>query len=48
MRGLVGTKTKIVQDSESSTYQVGVSSGIPLKRPEKRVRHNRSLAVGCI
>ena len=48
MRGLLGTKTRIVRDSESSSYQTGVSLEIPLKRPEKGVRHNESLTVGCM
>ena len=46
MRGLSGTKKKTVWDSESSSYQTGVSLEIPLKRPEKRVRHNEGLTVG--
>ena len=48
MRGLSGTITKIVWDSESSSYQTGISLEIPLKRPEKGVRHNESLTVGCM
>ena len=39
-RGLLETKTKIVRDSESSNYRIGVSIGIPLKGPVKRVRHS--------
>ena len=46
--GLLGTKTKIVRDSESSGYRIGVSMEIALKGPVKRVRHNESLTVGCI
>ena len=39
---------KIVRDSESSSYRIGVSIGIALKGPVKRVRHNGILTVGCI
>ena len=39
---------KIVRDSESSSYRIGVSIGIALKVPVKRVRHNESLTVGSI
>ena len=46
MRGLSGTKTKIVWDSESSSHHTGVSLEIPLKIPEKGVRLNESLTVG--
>ena len=46
MRGLSETKTKTVWDSESSSYQTGVSLEIPLKIAEKGVRHNESLTVG--
>ena len=48
MRELLRTKTKIIRDSEISSYQIGVSIGIALKRPVKRVRHSESLAVGCM
>ena len=41
-------KTKIVRVSESSSYRIGVSIGLALKGPVKRVRHNESLTVGCI
>ena len=47
-RGLLGTKMKIVRDSKSSSYRIGVSIGIALKGPVKRVRHNESLTVSCI
>ena len=46
MRGLLGTKTKIIGDSESSSYRMGVSIGIALKRLLKRIRYNESLTVG--
>ena len=46
MRGLLGTKTKIVRDSESSSHQIGGSIGIALKGLLKRVRYNESLTVG--
>ena len=36
-RGLLGTKMKIVRDSESSSYRIGVPIGIALKGPVKRV-----------
>ena len=39
---------KTVRDSESSSYRIGVSMGIALKGPVKRVRHNESLTVGCL
>ena len=39
---------KIVRDSENSSYPMGVSTGIALKGPVKRVRHNESLTVGYI
>ena len=48
MRGLLGTKTKIVRDSESSSYRMGVSIGIALKGLLKRVWHNESLTMGSI
>ena len=34
---LLGYKTKIVRDNESSSYRIGVSIGIALKGPVKRV-----------
>ena len=34
-RGLLGTKMKIVRDSESSSYRIGVPIGIALKGPVK-------------
>ena len=45
---LLGYKTKIVRDNESSSYRIGVSIGIALKGPVKRVWHNKRLPVGCI
>ena len=48
MRRLLGTKTKIVRDSNISSYKIGVSTVIPLKRPVKRVRHSESFTVGCM
>ena len=39
---------KIVRDSESTSYRIGVSIGIALKGPVKRIRHNESLTVSCI
>ena len=47
MRQLLGTKMKIVRDSNILSYRIGVSIGIPLKRPVKRVRHSKSFTVGC-
>ena len=46
MRKLLGTKTKIVRDSESSSYRIEGSIGIALKGLLKRVRSNESLTVG--
>ena len=46
MRGLLGTKTKIIGDSESSSYRMGGSIGIALKRLLKRIRYSQSLTVG--
>ena len=39
---------KIARDSESTSYRIGVSIGIALKGPVKRIRHNESLTVSCI
>ena len=39
---------KIVRDSGRSSYRIGVSMGIAQRRPVKRVRHNKSLTVGCV
>ena len=42
-------KTIIRNKNENcSSYRIGVSIGIALKGPVKRVRHNESLTVGCI
>ena len=45
---IIRKKTKIVLDSESSSYRIRVSIGIALKSPMKRVRQNECLTVGCI
>ena len=47
-RVFLGSKTKIVRDSDSSTCPIGVSIGIALKGLVKRVRHNECLTVGYI
>ena len=47
-RGLLGTKTKAARDSVSSSYRIGFSIGIVLKRSGKRAQQNGSLTMGCI
>ena len=46
-RGLLGTKMKAARDSVSSSYRIGFSIGIVLKRSGKRAQQNGSLTMGC-
>ena len=45
---MLRTKTKIVQDSKSSSYRIRVSIGIALKGLAERVPDNESQIVVCI
>ena len=45
---VLGIKANIAPDNESLSYRIGVSIGIAMKEPVKRVCYNKRPTVGCI